>query len=73
MKKLNEKERNGVLQFSRQYLKNDKLSQRAINAASIKFNVYCRTMSCLWKLPKTSKIKDDEIYNVVLQKNFKCG
>ena len=65
---MNDKERNAVLQFLLQHLKNDKLSHGAINAAAIKFNVHRSTISRLWKQAKTSKINGDEIYNVSSQK-----
>lgn len=63
-KEMNTKERNAVLQFLLQHLKNDKPSYGAINAAAIKFNVHRSTISRLWKQAKTSKINDDEMYNV---------
>lgn len=67
-KEMNNKERNAVLQFLLQNLKNDKLSHGAINAAAIKLNVLRSTISRLWKQAKTSKINDNEIYNLSSQK-----
>ena len=51
-KERNSNEYNIAVQFLQQHLKNDKLSQNAINATAIKFNVYCSTISRLWKQAK---------------------
>ena len=56
------------MQYLLQYFKNDELSHGIIKVAVIKFYDHHNTISYLWKQAKTSKINDDKIYNVNLQK-----
>ena len=46
---MNNEDRNFILQFVIQHLKNDKLSYKALNAVAIKHVVHCRTVSRFWK------------------------
>ena len=55
-KEMNNRKRNSVLQFLPQHLINDNVSQNAVNAAKINFNVHRNKISRLWKQAKTSKL-----------------